>query len=41
MYIVKNKSNNETVAICTRKEDAEAFLMAQSIDKKSYIIIEE
>lgn len=41
MYIVKNKDSGTTVAICTRKEDALAFLAGQSIDKKSYIIVEE
>lgn len=41
MYIVKNKDSGTTVAICSRKEDALAFLAAQSVDKKSYIIVEE
>lgn len=41
MYIVKDKDSGTTVAICTRREDAEAFLMAQKLDKKSYIIVEE
>jgi hypothetical protein len=38
MYIVKVKDTNETVAICSRKEDAEAFVSAGSLDKKQYKI---
>jgi len=41
MYIVKDKNSGTVVAICTRREDANAFLMAQSLDNKSYVIVEE
>lgn len=37
MYIVKVK-NGQTVAICSRKEDAEAYLAGQEIDKTIYVI---
>lgn len=40
MYTVKNKTTGETVAICSRKEDAMAFLSAQKLDKKIYTIEE-
>ena len=39
MYIVKIK-DGQTVAICSRKEDAEAYLAGQEIDKTIYIIEE-
>lgn len=39
MYIVKVK-DGQTVAICTRKEDAEAYLSGQELDKTIYIIEE-
>ena len=40
MYIVKNKATGETVAICSRKDDAMAYLSGQKIDKTIYIIEE-
>lgn len=40
MYIIKDKDSGDTVAICSRKEDAMAFLAGQSVDKKSYILEE-
>lgn len=40
MYIVKVKGSGTTVAICSRKEDAQAYLSAQSIDNTIYIIEE-
>ena len=37
MYIVKVKGG-QTVAVCSRREDAEAYLKGQSIDKTIYEI---
>ena len=37
MYVVKN-SSNETVALCTREDDAKIFLSASSVDKENYKI---
>lgn len=37
MYVVRN-SKNEIVAICTRKEDAMAWLTSQKIDKENYTV---
>lgn len=39
MYIVKVK-NGQTVAICSRKQDAMAYLSGQDIDKTIYVIEE-
>ena len=39
MYIVKIK-DGQTVAICSRKEDAEAYLSGQELDKTIYVIEE-
>lgn len=40
MYIVKVRDSGTTVAICSRREDAFAYLLAQELDKTSYIIEE-
>ena len=40
MYIVKN-SEGTTVAICTRPEDAEAYLDAAHIDDTYYTVEEQ
>ena len=37
MYVVRNTSNNEVVAICSRPEDAQAFVNTQ-IDETSYVV---
>lgn len=37
MYIVKVKGG-QTVAVCSRREDAEAYLKGQNIDKTIYEI---
>jgi len=39
MYVVKIKGG-QTVAICSRKVDAEAYLVGQRIDKTIYEILE-
>ena len=40
LYIVKVKGSGDTVAICSRKEDALAFLAGQKVDKLTYEIEE-
>jgi hypothetical protein len=40
MYIVKN-AEGTTVAICTRREDAEAYLGAAHLDDTFYTIEEQ
>ena len=40
MYIVKIKGSNDIIAICSRKEDALAFLEGQKVDKVTYEIEE-
>ena len=40
MWIVKVKGG-QTVAICSRKVDAQAYLSGQSLDKTIYEIIEK
>lgn len=40
MFIVKN-SAGETVLICTREEDAKAYLAASAIDEDNYTIEEK
>ena len=40
MYIVKVKGSGTTIAICSRKKDAEAYLSSQHIDKIIYEIEE-
>ena len=40
MYIVKIKGSNTTVAICSRKEDAMAYVSSQNIDKVIYDVEE-
>ena len=37
MYIVKVKGG-QTIAVCSRREDAEAYLKGQHIDKTIYEI---
>ena len=39
MYIVKVKGSGDTIAICSRKEDAQAYLVTQ-LDNQSYYIEE-
>lgn len=39
MFIVKD-SSGDIYAICSRKDDADAFASAGSVDKKTYIIEE-
>ena len=39
MYIVKIK-DGQTIAICSRKKDAEAYLAGQKVDKTIYEIQE-
>ena len=39
MYIVKIKGSGTTVAICSRKEDAQAYL-ATKLDNQTYYIEE-
>lgn len=39
MYIVKIKGSGTTVAICSRKEDAEAYL-GTKLDNQTYYIEE-
>lgn len=40
MYIVKIKGSDTTVAICSRKEDAMAYVSSQNIDKVIYDVEE-
>ena len=40
MYIVKVKDTNETVAICSRKVDAESYIRSQ-LDNIQYVIEKE
>jgi len=40
MYIVKIKGSGTTVAICSRKEDAMAYVSSQNIDKVIYDVEE-
>jgi hypothetical protein len=37
MFVIRN-SNNEIVALCSRQEDADAFLSAAPVDKETYTI---
>jgi hypothetical protein len=39
MYIVKIKGSGTTVAICSRKQDAEAYLVTK-LDNQTYYIEE-
>ena len=39
MYIVKVKGSGDTIAICSRKEDAQAYLLSK-LDNQSYYIEE-
>ena len=41
MYKIKDKTTGEIVAICSRKEDATAFLAVRKLDKTIYIIEKE
>lgn len=38
MYIVRNSDTNETIAICSRKQDALALAHASKIDNIRYTI---
>lgn len=38
MYVVRVKGKKDIVAMCSRIEDAEAFVSSSSIDKKTYVI---
>lgn len=38
MYIVKRKDTDEVVAMCSRREDAEAFVRT-TLDEVEYIIV--
>lgn len=40
MFIVKVKDSGTTVAICSRRKDAFAYLHSQDVDKTIYIIEE-
>jgi hypothetical protein len=40
MYIVKVKGSDTTVAICSRKEDAMAYIASENIDKVIYVVEE-
>ena len=37
MYVVRNTSNNEIVALCSRPEDAQAYVKTQ-IDETTYVV---
>jgi hypothetical protein len=37
MFVIRN-SNNEIVALCSHREDADAFLSAATADKETYTI---
>jgi len=37
MYVVRNVSNNEIVALCSRPEDAQAYVNTQ-LDDTAYVI---
>lgn len=39
MYIVKVKGSGDVIAICSRKEDAQAYLVTK-LDNQSYYIEE-
>lgn len=38
MYVVRIKGSKTVVAMCSRLEDAEAYLVGQNIDKTIYEI---
>jgi uncharacterized protein YcbK (DUF882 family) len=41
MYLVKDYMSNETVAVCSRKEDALAMIQQRISSKEPILIVEE